>query len=417
MPVSATPPPALVAATTALQPQVEALVDRVTAGIEEAMPVYRDLSVRDSGTLRESVQQNIHYLLATTISPGLRPHDLAASRATGRRRALQGLPMPEMLRSFRLGFALLWDAVAEEVVRSGTATPEQLVEVATALWTQADEYAGAATEAYRETTAEMAAQRENQRSALVEALITGRVTGQDSLWEIARKLELPRTGRFVAVAAQVRVIGDVALPGAGPALGRIGVVTAWRLLPHVQIGILSLPDDDRGNADMRLVDEVLHHHHTARAGISPPYSTLDQTPRAVYLAETAMNSIPAGQTDVRRFTDTPIASLVAAAPEAAVQAAQAVLGDLLRLPESEQETLLGTLEVWLRSGCSARETGRQLYCHPNTVRHRLRRIAEHTGRSTDDVLALTELNAALHALRLLPEVRSTAPTPATSGQG
>ena len=43
--------------------------------------------------------------------------------------------------------------------------------------------------------------------------------------------------------------------------------------------------------------------------------------------------------------------------------------------------------------------------HPNTVRHRLRRVAERTGRDFDHPTALAELSTALHALRLLPGVR------------
>lgn len=43
--------------------------------------------------------------------------------------------------------------------------------------------------------------------------------------------------------------------------------------------------------------------------------------------------------------------------------------------------------------------------HPNTVRHRLRRVAERTGRDLDHPTALAELSTALHALRLLPGVR------------
>jgi DNA-binding PucR family transcriptional regulator len=49
------------------------------------------------------------------------------------------------------------------------------------------------------------------------------------------------------------------------------------------------------------------------------------------------------------------------------------------------------------------ETGKRIYCHPNTVRYRLRRLQEHTGRSLDDPKAVAELLAALDALRLAQE--------------
>jgi len=49
------------------------------------------------------------------------------------------------------------------------------------------------------------------------------------------------------------------------------------------------------------------------------------------------------------------------------------------------------------------EAGKRIYCHPNTVRYRLRRLQEHTGRSLDDPRTVAELLAALDALRLTQE--------------
>ncbi|MGE3254840.1 helix-turn-helix domain-containing protein, partial [Pseudonocardia sp.] len=66
---------------------------------------------------------------------------------------------------------------------------------------------------------------------------------------------------------------------------------------------------------------------------------------------------------------------------------------------------LDTLETWLAASGSATATAQRLHVHPNTVRHRLRRIAEHTGRDLDHPTALAELATAVHALRLLPDVR------------
>jgi DNA-binding PucR family transcriptional regulator len=59
------------------------------------------------------------------------------------------------------------------------------------------------------------------------------------------------------------------------------------------------------------------------------------------------------------------------------------------------------LQAWFDAGGSAVETGKRIYCHPNTVRYRLRRLQEHTGRSLDDPKAVAELLAALDALRLV----------------
>jgi len=44
----------------------------------------------------------------------------------------------------------------------------------------------------------------------------------------------------------------------------------------------------------------------------------------------------------------------------------------------------------------------RLFCHPNTIRHRLRRIADATGRSLTAPADVTELCLALEAARQQP---------------
>jgi DNA-binding PucR family transcriptional regulator len=44
-----------------------------------------------------------------------------------------------------------------------------------------------------------------------------------------------------------------------------------------------------------------------------------------------------------------------------------------------------------------------MFCHPNTIRHRLKRITEELGRSLTDPADIAELGAALRALNLFPE--------------
>ncbi|MEU6508375.1 helix-turn-helix domain-containing protein [Streptomyces sp. NPDC046942] len=50
----------------------------------------------------------------------------------------------------------------------------------------------------------------------------------------------------------------------------------------------------------------------------------------------------------------------------------------------------------------AADAADRLFVHPNTVRYRLRRIEELTGRSLSDPSTLADLGAALYSLRLLP---------------
>jgi DNA-binding PucR family transcriptional regulator len=58
-----------------------------------------------------------------------------------------------------------------------------------------------------------------------------------------------------------------------------------------------------------------------------------------------------------------------------------VLGPLDELPPEERTILLDTFRAWVAAGGSANDTAAKIFCHPNTVRHRLHRIEEVTGRS------------------------------------
>lgn len=413
-----TPEPtrALVAVAPALRARLPALTAAIVARVEQSMSVYRDVRVVEAGSLENSVRQNVEYLLASITSEG--PTNLAAPINTGRIRARQGVPLPEMLRCFRIGFAQLWESVAEEIMRDGRWANRDLTQTASVLWWTADEFSAAATEAYRETLAGLAELRERRHAALIDALLQGGGIESGKVWEIATKLGLPRDGTFVIVAAEVGEIGAEPLPAVAVRLREERIESVWRLLPRMQVGVLSLPPEPYGLGgvtsgpigDLDVVVAVLNALGTsARIGVSPSYSDLEETPRAYYLAKIAMNSITRppleGQPRVQCFAETPLATLVAAAPEAAVQMARAVLGSLLRLSRDDQDVLLNTLEVWLLTGGSASDTAHQLHCHPNTVRHRLQRIADHTGRSAENPGQSAELSIALHALRLLPEVR------------
>ena len=72
------------------------------------------------------------------------------------------------------------------------------------------------------------------------------------------------------------------------------------------------------------------------------------------------------------------------------------------LAADERTVLIDTFEAWLDAGGSANDTAARIFCHPNTVRHRLRRIEELTGRSLSRPRDLAELCLAFEVDRQLP---------------
>jgi PucR C-terminal helix-turn-helix domain/GGDEF-like domain len=370
------------------------LVDRIVQRILAEIEFYRDREVVGVQDLRDSVGSNLESMVAQlTTGP---PPDLSAPRTTGRRRAEQGTPLADILHAYRIGFTEFWEAIVEEGRRSMRAPPDTLVDAASDVWWLIGEYTQELTVAYREAAAELLLAGAQERSALVEALFTGGIPDRDTLWEAAKLLRLPWEGVFVVVAAEAPGLAQEGLPDVEALLAARGMGSAWRLHPDIQTGVVSLRREDA----VPVLLELLGGGVRARAGVSPVYHSLGDTPRALHYARLVLGSLPAGAPAVAQFEQTPLRVLAAAAPDAAAELARTVLGPVLDLPAQDRSSLLGTLQAWFEAGGSAAETGRRIYCHPNTVRYRLRRLQEHTGRSLEDPRAAAELLAALEALRL-----------------
>ncbi len=393
----AAPDPEVTRLAAALKLRFDDMVDRLTDRIAAEIDLYASSSVVDRAELRRSVEDNFAYMLgqmSTSDDP-----DLGPPRLTGRLRANQGVPLPELLRAYRLGFTFLWEELLAEARRAGDAAVRALTDTAAVIMARSDDYAIALTDAYREAVSDRMLTTDRHRSALVEALVTGGRSDHGPAWEVAKLLDLPYEGTFVAVVAETTAIGAEPVPGVEARLRPHDVASAWRLQPDQQVGVVSC-----GRLPVDRVVAVLGELATARVGVSPVYATLDQTPRAVQLARVALQNLPPGAPAVGQFDDSPLGALVAADPAVARQVAQRVLGRLLALDAEDRDTLLETVEAWLDAGGSATAAGRALHCHPNTVRYRLRRVEELTGRSVDAPRAVAELAAALQALRVFPGI-------------
>ncbi len=372
------------------------LVDRVVKRIRSDLGFYSDLDIVSLEDLRASVHSNLEAMVRQLTTD--RPPDLSTPRATGRQRARQGAPLADILHAYRIGFTEFWGAIVDEARHSTQATSETMVDAASGVWWLIGEYTQELTVAYREAAAELLLAGARERSALVEALFTGGIPDRDTLWEAAKLLRLPWEGVFVVVAVEAPGLAQEGLPDAEAFLAARGIGSAWLLHPDVQMGVVSLRRHDAAP----LLLELLGRGVRARAGVSPIYHLLGDTPRALHYARLVQSSLPPGALAVVQFEQTPLRVLAAAAPDAAAELARTVLGPVLDLPNQDRSTLLGTLRAWFDAGGSAVETGKRIYCHPNTVRYRLRRLQEHTGRSLEDPRAVAELLAALDALRLMP---------------
>ena len=377
----------------ALGPALPQLTERVVARIRAEIPFYAGKDVVSLNDLRASVRDNINYILASLT--GTATPNLSAPHATGRARAAQGAPLAEMLSAYRVGVAELWSAMAGTARGLPDVPASAVIDLAGAVFAVQNTYSDAALAAYRDEARELLRTRERERAALVEVILAGSAA-KGTLWEVANALRLPLDGMFLVIAAETE-LGRDPIPRAESALAVLDVRSVWRLDAELSLGVLSLPDRSRNGPALT----VLGKHAAGRVGASPVFAELHQASWALELARLALGGHPES-TGVTQFPDSPIDLLVAAAPHAALEAARAVLGTLLALPEDELELLLGTFEAWVRANGSATAAGAALFCHPNTVRYRLRRIEAGSGRALANPGHIAELVTAVRAWRELP---------------
>jgi sugar diacid utilization regulator len=230
---------------------------------------------------------------------------------------------------------------------------------------------------YRDEQKQQLLAEGSHRLSLVDALLEGRAFDDWRLRDVAGQLRLPIHGPFVVVAAHVPTGGDEPLPEIESKLRSLDIFSAWRLLPDVQVGVVHIESDRKLDRVVALLSRTT----TVRVGVSAAFEDLRDTPRALHVARMMLRGPTDSASSVAVFDGSILATAAVSAPEAMVQTVGAALDGFGDLPDEEREMLFDTFRVWQDSDASVRGAAEVLFCHPNTVRHRLRRIEKRTGRS------------------------------------
>lgn len=391
-------PPGVVILSTKVLADLDALTDRLVEVIVAEDPSYSGPALTSREDLHRSCLDNLRRILqwlSGTTDATTDPFD--APRATGTRRAEQGMPLESVLHAYRLGYRIIWDALVEQARAHGTDGVDALVDAATEVWMLVDEFSSAVADAYRRTEAEFARRDDRRRDDLIDALLEGRGAERSVVADAAAALDLPEHGRFcVVVMAGV----DQSRP-AGSALRGRGLRVAWRSRTDREIGLVALGRNEPGEAVT-----ALSAVGGLRAGVSPAVEGLAEVDVAHRLAETALRALPAGEPVAAELDDRLPGALLVTAPDLSRRLQRRALGGVLDLETDERAVLLDTLRAWLDTGGSAGQTASRLYCHRNTVLNRLRRVEGLTDRSLERVDHLVEWSLALLALDVLPADRA-----------
>jgi hypothetical protein len=237
----------------------------------------------------------------------------------------------------------------------------------------------------------------SQRPFLIDSVLEGRIFDRWSLWEVASGLRLPANGPFVVIAAELPAVGSEALPEIESKLRSRDVYSAWRLQPDLQVGIVHVKSDRRLDDILGLVSRLAMN----RVGVSARFDDLHDAPHALHFAKVMLRGRPDHATPVAVFDGSILAIAAVTAPEVMVKSVGNALGGFDDLPDEEREVLYETFRVWQDNDASVRGAAEVLICHPNTVRHRLRRIEKRTGRSLSRPKDVAELCLAFEVHRRL----------------
>lgn len=370
--------------------RTEEFAAAVTARITALVPVYAERVAR--ADLHRSVVGHFRVIFDGLLDPALdgnAPADLA-----GRARAAEGVPMSAVFEAYQISLAYIWEHLAEAAERDEVA-PRVALRAASALWRRLSGFTDVMADSYRAELSARIRSEEQRRSALIQALLEGHLS-EPQVWEAADALRLPHQGPYVVIAARVAGAGEHGLTrGMEEGLQRQSITSAWRLLHDVEIGLASLPHP----ADqLDVLIDALAAGSVGRVGISPLYDDLTGTSQALRLARIALRGA-ASPGKVVVFGRDSRSVAAASAPDVMARLSRAIFAGLDTMPAEDRAILLDTFGAWLDHGGSADEAARKLYVHPNTVRYRLRRLEERTGRTLSDPRHVAELSLAFEVDR------------------
>lgn len=350
-----------------LRERTDELVRRQLVALREIRSYAR---VPDDDLVRSCRRNVARVVAALELHDGLPPDIAEDERASGRRRALQGVPAEDVVGAYRTVLALLRDAFIEEASSLG-ADPAVILASTRRLWDLTDRYSDVLVAARQQVDLDAARSDERNRMALLQRLLAGGVEAGELIDGGAVHGLLPDREYFV-----VR--------------GRPGSAGLNQLARHLESCGASHPLVAPFDGDVAgLV--------TARPGPLPGAVVAVAGPVGLPDVPKAFGEATRVLTAALRYGRTGVVDSSSLSVRVAVER-QVDLGELLyRRYVAELETtragqeLLAAVRGFLQRKRSVRAAAEALSVHENTVRYRLDRYQKLTGADLADTDTLVEV--------------------------
>jgi hypothetical protein len=345
------------------------------------MPSYEGLA---RGALEQAVRANFEAIL-DGVSLRRRPNasdDTGVFKGAGETRGRQGVAVTEMLMAWRIGLESLYET-AGRLAPDGPEREGLLLEFLELAMTWADYGMVAAADGHRRAELARAREYHHAQTNLVRRVLSG-------------------------IAAPAEIRGAIAPLGLEPEALYHAVIA--RPEPSVDLDAIErfLHADglvDRGNGLIALIDgdacgfvrNLPKAAAPAAFGVSEPVGLPAMEP-AFRRARRALDTAHAvGSKGVFELSEFGVQPAVVEDADVGAAMMERYINTLSAL--SGGEDVLTTAEHYLANDCNVETTAAELEVHPNTVRHRLARFEEATGRSLRATETLVEVWWALEARR------------------
>ncbi|MFJ6835885.1 PucR family transcriptional regulator [Streptomyces sp. NPDC091209] len=356
------------------------VVEAIVAAVHEQVPVYAALDDSRLPEVRAIAAWGLERLLRLWATDGtLGPADLRRFRGIASARAADGRPVQAVLRAYRVAGTVLTDEVAARA--PGLAAVDAFA-LARMLLVTLDTLSEEMATAYAATSEDLAADRTRALRLLLDDLIAGRHASVGALTDRSARLgiQLPDPCCLLVAEPVAADRPDLAHETATEVLDALagpgGEVTSLATVRGSR-AVLLLPP-----AASEHVAAVLGERSWRGCVITG--EGLDRVALAHRLAADALDTAPAHahrSGGVLTDADAQVLALLAGRPAAAPDhIARLVLGPLT---DAAQRHLLEALTAYIDSG-SANAAARALHLHPQSLRYRLRRVHELTGRDPRD---------------------------------
>jgi hypothetical protein len=335
--------------------------------------------------IRVVVRGNYEAVLSS-LEERRRPHagdDGAVFDAAGETRARQGVDLVEMLAGFRLSLEYLHE-LAVRVAAAGPEREALLLEFLELASSWADFAMLNAANGHRRGELSVAREQQHVQTNLVRRVLTGAAAPAEIRGAVT-PLGLDPDGQYFAVRARPEPAVD--MEAIERYLGADGLVRRGN-------GLLALIDGDACG----FVGSLPRSAAPTAVGVSDQVALVAMESAFRQAGRALETALALGVKGIFSFSDLSIQSAIAGDADLGAVMLTRYVDSVLALPAGSD--ILATAERYLANDRSVDLTAKDLDVHPNTVRHRLERLEEITGRSLRETETLVELWWALQRRRL-----------------